>query len=231
MTIVFNQQDLLIDSLHGLYPPMTEDVEDEKKFELYIETLLQKRVKDEEQERRFLGIINKDQPLLAAEKVRSTADAVALVAAETREAARAALAAIAVTDHDTTAGVGRCQAAGRRQVGEGAREFRHHLDEVFNGLIAAGFVIRQVVEALDLAARMYGDYRPKCIIAHTVKGYGVPAWEVSVNAGAGPSRSRARPASGSSCSPPPASRSRRAWRSSACATSRTSRSAWARSGS
>ncbi len=44
-----------------------------------------------------LGIINKDQPLLAADKVRSTADAVALVAAETREAARAALAAIAVT--------------------------------------------------------------------------------------------------------------------------------------
>jgi CO/xanthine dehydrogenase Mo-binding subunit len=44
-----------------------------------------------------LGIINKDQPLLAADKVRSRADAVALVAAETREAARTALAAIAVT--------------------------------------------------------------------------------------------------------------------------------------
>ncbi|HSM74118.1 MAG TPA: xanthine dehydrogenase family protein molybdopterin-binding subunit, partial [Desulfobacterales bacterium] len=44
-----------------------------------------------------LGIINKDQPLLAADKVRSSADAVALVAAETRAVARAALAAIAVT--------------------------------------------------------------------------------------------------------------------------------------
>ena len=35
---------LLIDSLHGLFPPMTQDVEDEKKFELYIETLLQMQV-------------------------------------------------------------------------------------------------------------------------------------------------------------------------------------------
>jgi len=32
---------ILIDSLHGLYPPMTEDVQDERKFQLYIETLLQ----------------------------------------------------------------------------------------------------------------------------------------------------------------------------------------------
>jgi len=32
---------ILIDSLHGLYPPMTEDVEDERKFQLYIEPLLQ----------------------------------------------------------------------------------------------------------------------------------------------------------------------------------------------
>ena len=32
---------LLIDSLHGLYPPMTEDVPDEIKFKLYLEPLLQ----------------------------------------------------------------------------------------------------------------------------------------------------------------------------------------------
>ena len=32
---------ILIDSLHGLYPEMTADVEDAKKFQLYIETLLQ----------------------------------------------------------------------------------------------------------------------------------------------------------------------------------------------
>jgi uridine kinase len=32
---------ILIDSLHGLYPPMTEDVTSEQKFQLYIETLLQ----------------------------------------------------------------------------------------------------------------------------------------------------------------------------------------------
>jgi uridine kinase len=38
---------ILIDSLHGLYPPMTEDVEDEQKFKLYIETLLQMKGPDE----------------------------------------------------------------------------------------------------------------------------------------------------------------------------------------
>ncbi len=32
---------ILIDSLHGLYPTMTQDVQDEVKFRLYIETLLQ----------------------------------------------------------------------------------------------------------------------------------------------------------------------------------------------
>ena len=32
---------ILIDSLHGLYPPMTQNVPPENKFELYIETLLQ----------------------------------------------------------------------------------------------------------------------------------------------------------------------------------------------
>ena len=32
---------VLIDSLHGLYPPMTEDITPEKKFKLYLEPLLQ----------------------------------------------------------------------------------------------------------------------------------------------------------------------------------------------
>jgi len=32
---------ILIDSLHGLYPPMTETIADDKKFKLYIEPLLQ----------------------------------------------------------------------------------------------------------------------------------------------------------------------------------------------
>lgn len=40
-----------------------------------------------------------------------------------------------------------------------------------------GHDLRQVLDALDLSNRLYGDYRPKCIIAHTVKGHGVPAWE------------------------------------------------------
>ncbi len=32
---------ILIDSLHGLYPPMTEDISPENKFKLYLEPLLQ----------------------------------------------------------------------------------------------------------------------------------------------------------------------------------------------
>ena len=40
-----------------------------------------------------------------------------------------------------------------------------------------GHDMRQVVDALDMTNRLYGDYRPKCIIAHTVKGHGIPAWE------------------------------------------------------
>jgi len=34
-------QIILIDSLHGLYPPMTEGIEEKKKFKLYLEPLLQ----------------------------------------------------------------------------------------------------------------------------------------------------------------------------------------------
>jgi len=49
------------------------------------------------------GIINKDQPLLAADKVRSVADPVALVAAESEAAAREALAHIAVAYEDLPA--------------------------------------------------------------------------------------------------------------------------------
>jgi uridine kinase len=37
---------LLIDSLHGLYPSMTQDVQGERKFQLYIETLLQMKGPD-----------------------------------------------------------------------------------------------------------------------------------------------------------------------------------------
>lgn len=44
----------------------------------------------------LLGIINKDQPLLAKNRVRSKADAVALVAADTEEAAQMAVDAICV---------------------------------------------------------------------------------------------------------------------------------------
>jgi uridine kinase len=32
---------ILIDSLHGLFPPLTKDIDDMKKFKLYLEPLLQ----------------------------------------------------------------------------------------------------------------------------------------------------------------------------------------------
>ena len=38
---------ILIDSLHGLYPAMTQDIDDELKFALYIETLLQMKGPDD----------------------------------------------------------------------------------------------------------------------------------------------------------------------------------------
>ena len=40
-----------------------------------------------------------------------------------------------------------------------------------------GHDLRQLVEVLDLTTKLYGDGRPKCIMAHTVKGYGVSKWE------------------------------------------------------
>lgn len=51
----------------------------------------------------LMGIINRDQPLLAAGKVRSISDPVALVAAETQRAAEKALKAIEVTCRDLPA--------------------------------------------------------------------------------------------------------------------------------
>ena len=40
-----------------------------------------------------------------------------------------------------------------------------------------GHNLRQLVDVFDLVSNQYGDGRPKCIIAHTVKGHGVPYWE------------------------------------------------------
>lgn len=40
-----------------------------------------------------------------------------------------------------------------------------------------GHDMRQLVEVFDLATKLYGDGKPKCIMAHTVKGYGVTKWE------------------------------------------------------
>jgi len=40
-----------------------------------------------------------------------------------------------------------------------------------------GHDLAQLVDALDLTDVLYGDGKPKCILAHTVKGKGVPYWE------------------------------------------------------
>jgi len=42
-----------------------------------------------------------------------------------------------------------------------------------------GHNLREIVDALDLTANLYGDGKPKCLIAHTVKGRGVPSWEAA----------------------------------------------------
>lgn len=42
-----------------------------------------------------------------------------------------------------------------------------------------GHNIREIVDTLDLVVNLYGDSKPKCIIAHTVKGYGVSHWEAA----------------------------------------------------
>ncbi len=42
-----------------------------------------------------------------------------------------------------------------------------------------GHDIREIIDTLDLTNRLYGDGRPKCIIAHTVKGYGISNWEAA----------------------------------------------------
>ena len=42
-----------------------------------------------------------------------------------------------------------------------------------------GHNLLEIVDALDLANNLYGDGKPKCIIAHTVKGHGIPIWEKS----------------------------------------------------
>lgn len=40
-----------------------------------------------------------------------------------------------------------------------------------------GHDMRQILDVLDLTNRLYADNKPKCIIAHTVKGHGVSHWE------------------------------------------------------
>jgi transketolase len=40
-----------------------------------------------------------------------------------------------------------------------------------------GHNLTEIVDTLDLVNNLYGDGKPKCIIAHTVKGYGIPVWE------------------------------------------------------
>jgi len=51
-----------------------------------------------------------------------------------------------------------------------------------------GHDLGQICDALDLVDNLYGDGKPKCIIAHTVKGMGVPYWEARhLHRGVGPS--------------------------------------------
>ena len=40
-----------------------------------------------------------------------------------------------------------------------------------------GHNLTELVDTFDLVNNLYGDGKPKCIIAHTVKGHGIPVWE------------------------------------------------------
>jgi transketolase len=40
-----------------------------------------------------------------------------------------------------------------------------------------GHDLGQIVDTLHFTNTLYGDGRPKCIIAHTIKGHGIPEWE------------------------------------------------------
>ena len=40
-----------------------------------------------------------------------------------------------------------------------------------------GHSMKELVDTLELVNNLYGDGKPKCIIAHTVKGHGIPVWE------------------------------------------------------
>jgi transketolase len=42
-----------------------------------------------------------------------------------------------------------------------------------------GHDMRQIVDAFDMTDRLCGDSKPKCIVAHTTKGYGISNWEAS----------------------------------------------------
>jgi len=37
----------------------------------------------------------------------------------------------------------------------------------------------EIIDSLDLANNLYGDGKPKCIIAHTIKGHGIPVLEAA----------------------------------------------------
>ena len=40
-----------------------------------------------------------------------------------------------------------------------------------------GHNLMEILDTLELVNDLYGDGIPKCIIAHTVKGHGIPIWE------------------------------------------------------
>ena len=37
--------------------------------------------------------------------------------------------------------------------------------------------MKELIDTFELVNNLYGDGKPKCIIANTVKGHGIPVWE------------------------------------------------------
>ena len=105
--------------------------------------------------RNKVGIINKDHPILAVNKVRSIADAVALVAAETEEAAQAALRAIKVEWKDLPALL-----TPQESLAEGAPKIHEDGNVLFRRAVIRGDVEAAFARAAHVVEN---DYHTPCI--------------------------------------------------------------------
>lgn len=105
--------------------------------------------------RNLMGIINKDHPVLAVDKIRSRADAVALVAAETEEVAEAAAKAIKIEWRDLPALMNTDAA-----LAPDAIKIHENGNVLFNRVIRRGEAETALAQAYHVLER---EYQTPCI--------------------------------------------------------------------